>query len=159
MQFRKVKNTKLNPLLTLILMGVFLASCASPYKPKVDGYETKKSCNELDEEMQKLSARIKEYENDGWLHPTYILVLPAVISKMRYNDAIEASQKRMVYIEEVMDLKDCFSSSAQANRSSQLFRNQDGTYQLRRAQPKDGRVLENEFAPTRENPVLLHTAQ
>ncbi len=97
----------------IVLVG--LTACARPYAPKtVDHHAIEKDCNELQAEMDKFSKNVEKYANDGWLHPTYILVLPAIVAKMRYSDAIEASKKRMEYIESVMRLKECYYRQQQA---------------------------------------------
>lgn len=97
----------------LCSLGV-LSACASPYAPRtIDPHAKDKSCDELDEEMRRLENNIQMYENDGWLKPSYVLIAPAVISKMRYADAIEATQKRMHYLATVMELKACFTVQAQ----------------------------------------------
>lgn len=156
----------------IVLAALAITACADPYVPKtLDKHLTHKDCEGLQQELSQLQSDIERYENDGWLHPSYVLVVPAMVSKMRYNDAIEGAQKRIGYTESVMQIKGCFLppeqrdayikqrygvSSSVAQRGAYV---KDSTVNISDAHSFGAYTMENQFLPTRAYPVLLHEAE
>jgi hypothetical protein len=92
---------------TVAILGL-LTSCATPYVPEATHVKDKEmTCQQISLEIEAMRANISEAQKDAGFKASYILIIPGIVSNGRVHKAVEASNKRIAYLENLMALKGC----------------------------------------------------